>query len=59
MLKNHGESLAALSLPKGYPSARAGRGLGRFLPFAIYLEMDSPQECQSNINFILSRRWKM
>ena len=34
--------------PPHYPGDRPGRCVGRFLPFAIYSQTDSPQECQSN-----------
>jgi hypothetical protein len=36
--------------PSGSPGVvcRGARCVGRFLPFAIYSQTDSPQECQSN-----------
>jgi hypothetical protein len=37
---------------QGYPGDRAGRCVGRFLPFAIYSQMDSSQECQSDEKYV-------
>jgi hypothetical protein len=46
---------ACARLPQGRQSHHPDRGaravFGRFLPFAIYSQTDSPQECQSNENY--------